>query len=624
MKDLLKRYFGFDDFRPLQAEVIDAVMDGRDSLVVMPTGGGKSLCYQLPALALPGVALVVSPLIALMKDQVDALKGIGAAADLLNSATPHAERTQIQLRAYNGDLRLLYVAPERVAEPRFQDFLRALNLSLIAVDEAHCISEWGHEFRPDYRSLARIRQIAPSTPIIALTATATQRVREDIERQLDLRAPSRFLASFDRPNLSYAVKPSGDRYDELVAALRECAEGSAIVYRSSRKGVDELVGDLAEDGIEALPYHAGLDADVRAANQERFVRDETRVIVATVAFGMGIDKPDVRLVAHYEMPSSIERLYQESGRAGRDGLPARSIVYFGARDRERQTFFLDRMEDDTERAAGYERLNAMLGYCQGAECRRAGLLAYFGETFGADSCDACDVCEADTFDATTIAQKILSAVIRTGERFGAAYVSQVLRGAMTRQTEERGHRQLSVFGIVGDYSDSALRDVMAMLVSRGLLSRGVEYPTLAVTASGRAFLRDRASLTLPTPAAAAAKPQKARVPAAEVDYDGDLFEKLRELRTGLARERGVPPYVVFGDVTLRGMASRFPQSEASLLDITGVGQKKLRDYGAAFLEVIRLYANENGLDDRTLALRERGEGMEARIRSDARAKRYPR
>ncbi len=576
---------------------MDAVMDGNDTLVVMPTGGGKSLCYQLPALALPGVTLVVSPLIALMKDQVDALKANGVAAECLNSGMSGEEQSHAQMRAYRGELKLLYVAPERIVQPGFQRFLKSVELSLVAVDEAHCISQWGHEFRPDYRNLRLLRRLAPDTPVIALTATATQRVRDDIAAQLDMKTPSIFTGSINRPNLRYAVFGNSSKYDLLVEYLRKRDGASAIVYRGSQKGCDELAADLAEDGIKALPYHAGLGSAARQRNQERFVRDEARVMVATVAFGMGIDKPDVRLVAHYDMPGSIERYYQESGRAGRDGLASDCVLFYGAQDREREMFFIGRMENDLERESAQTKLDAMVSYCQTGACRRAALLRYFGEEPEDEECDSCDVCEAETFDATTISQKILSAVIRTGERFGAAHISQVLTGRRVKSVVQRNHDSLSVFGIVNDYSAKTIREIMATLVGRGLLARSdSQYPTLSVTRQGRRFLNDRESIEMPV--LESTKRVSGRSEA-ELDYDNDLFQILRELRTRLASERGVPPYVVFGDVSLREMAHYCPQSEDSLLKITGVGRVKLRDFGDEFLKILRDYAEPRGIEDRT-------------------------
>ena len=443
--------------------------------------------------------------------------------------------------------------------------------------------------------------LSEDTPFIALTATATEQVRKDIEVQLELRDPARFVASFDRPNLRYSVLPNSDRYDALVGMLRDQSHGSAIVYRSSQKGTETLAADLVEDGILAVAYHAGLPREKRAANQEYFVRDEARVIVGTVAFGMGIDKPDVRLVVHYEMPSSIERYYQESGRAGRDGLESDCVLFYGPGERERHNYHIDRMEPGPAQESAVAKLAAMNSYCHAPSCRRTVILRYFGEKPGQANCGACDVCMGDTFDATVVAQKVLSAVIRTGERFGASYVSQVLRGAKTRQTEERGHRGLSVYGIVDDFTDSGLRDVMSSLVSAGLLARNDgEYPTLSVTPKGRAFLRDRERIDLPEFASmkSTSRSNGRRADKEERgDYDATLFEELRSLRTRIARDLGMPPYIVFGDASLREMARCFPQTEGSFLQISGVGRKKLEDFGPAFLEVIQAHARRHGVDD---------------------------
>ena len=596
MRELLQRYFGYDAFRPLQAEIIASVMDGRDTLVLMPTGGGKSLCYQIPALALPGLTLVVSPLIALMKDQVDALKANGVAAECLNSGMTDSERNRVRRMAYDGELKLLYVAPERIVQTGFRRFLESIELSLIAVDEAHCISQWGHEFRPDYRNLKTLRRLAPRVPVIALTATATERVRDDIADQLEMRDHAPFTGGVNRPNLRYEVLQNRDKYDELLERLRNRPGQSAIVYRGSQRGCEELAAELARDGIDALPYHAGLDADLRRRTQERFVRDQVPVIVATVAFGMGIDKPDVRLVVHYDMPDSVERYYQESGRAGRDGLSADCVLFYGAQDRERGIYFIERMENETERRSARAKLEAILAYCQVAACRRAALLRYFGEEADWDKCDACDVCEAETFDATEIAQKILSAVIRTGQRFGSAYVAQVLTGSRVKTVRERGHDSLSVFGIANDYSQAALREIMATLAGRGLLERAdSEFPILRVTPRGRQFLRDREEITLPVldgmkRGSQSRSSTRSRPADDEAEYDEALFQILRQLRTRLASERGVPPYVIFGDAPLREMARRYPQDERAFLNVRGVGEAKLQDLGPQFIAAIREYA----------------------------------
>ena len=602
IKTILKDRFGYDEFRPLQEEIVQTALGGRDCLALMPTGAGKSLCYQLPALAMNGAAIVVSPLIALMKDQVDALKSAGVAAAFLNSAQSRDEQNAVRKAAFENRLDLLYVAPERVPLPAFRAFLESVTVSLIAVDEAHCISEWGHEFRPEYRNLRALRTMKPDVPVMALTATATERVREDIASQLALREPRVFIGGFDRPNLRYSVLPSGSRNDFLDEWLGAHPNESAIVYRGSRAGTEETAERLAEMGVRAAPYHAGLDEKTRTRNQEMFVRDEAHVIAATVAFGMGIDKPNVRLVAHCESPPSVERYYQESGRAGRDGLEAECVLFHGARDRERNAYFIERMEDGVQRAAAERSLAAMVAYCETASCRRAALLAHFGETYGATDgggCGNCDNCLAETFDATVIAQKILSAAIRTGERYGATYVAKVLRGDGAAQIRQRGHEGLSVFGIASDFSETALKELAASLTARGMLAAGADLPTLSVTAKGREFLRSRGSVRLPVPKKDAPRRRAAAAADPVSDYDSALFEILRGLRSRLASERGFPPYAVFGDRSLREMCHYFPQSPANLLGISGVGQRKLQDYGAAFLDAITDYAREKGVEDKT-------------------------
>ena len=598
IKALLKDRFGYDEFRPLQEEIVQTALDGRDCFALMPTGAGKSLCYQLPALAMDGVAIVVSPLIALMKDQVDALKSNGVSAAFINSAQSREEQNAVRKAAFENRLDLLYVAPERIPQPAFRRFLESINVSLVAVDEAHCISEWGHEFRPEYRNLKALRALKPDAPIMALTATATERARADIASQLELRDPRVFVAGFDRPNLRYSVLPDRNRNEFLDDWIRAHPNESAIIYRSSRAGTEETAERLAGMGVRALPYHAGLDERTRSRNQEMFVRDEALVIAATVAFGMGIDKPNVRLVMHYEAPTSVERYYQESGRAGRDGLEAECVLFYGARDRERAAYFIERMEEGALRDTAERNIEAVAGYCETAACRRAALLAHFGETYAADGdgCENCDSCLAESFDATVIAQKILSAVIRTGERYGARYVAQVLRGDGSARIRQRGHESLSVFGIVDDFSESAIKELAAALTARGMLAAGTDLPTLSATAKGREFLRSRGSVRLPVPTKSA---PRSRASDAVSDYDGALFELLRALRARLASERGVPPYVVFGDRSLREMCHYFPQTRENLLGMSGVGQRKLEDYGAAFLEAITGYARENGVADKT-------------------------
>ncbi len=616
MKDLLKRHFGYDEFRPLQEEVIDSVLRQRDTLVIMPTGGGKSLCYQLPALRLDGLTLVVSPLIALMKDQVDSLRANGIAAEFINSSLTYAEIARVQAHARQGDLKILYLAPERLTLPDFREFLDTLNVSLVAVDEAHCISEWGHDFRPDYRTLGGLRRGMPSVPFIALTATATERVRADILAQLGLKEPQQFIASFDRPNLRYEVRPKERAFDQLVQLLRERKDESAIIYCFSRKDTEELSDRLRDAGFKALPYHAGMDAETRRRNQERFIRDEVDVIAATIAFGMGIDKPDVRLVVHQELPKTLEAYYQQTGRAGRDGLPSDCVLFYSYGDKIKQDFFIDRIEDATEKRGAQEKLAQVIEFCTLRTCRRRYLLDYFGEdslssppslsspsSDDAGNCGGCDVCLADMedFDATIIAQKIMSAVIRTGERFGAGYIAQVLRGSKAERVLRLGHDNLSVYGIVEDHSDSEIREICGMLLDKSLLRKtSSEYATLGVTAEGRRFLRSRERLTLARRKKSDSEVLSSPMRGEMLNYDSKLFDLLRAVRIGIADDANVPPYIIFGDVTLQQMAYYIPQSRETLLRISGVGAIKLEQYGDRFLRVIQRYAQEHNITERSI------------------------
>jgi len=457
---LLKRHFGYDQFRPGQEEIISNALAGRNSLVVMPTGGGKSLCYQLPALATGGVTLVISPLIALMKDQVDGLRANGIAADFLNSSLDNQTAAQVEHRAQTGGVRLLYVAPERVSMPGFRRFLAMLDLRMIAIDEAHCISEWGHDFRPDYRALAELRDLFPQTPIMALTATATERVQRDIVEQLRLNDCRRFVSGFDRPNLTYRVEPGAGAWDALLGLLDERKGQSAIVYCFSRKDTEDLAARLSANGHRAVAYHAGLNADTRRLTQEQFIDGEVPIVAATIAFGMGIDKPDIRLVVHNTLPKSIEGYYQETGRAGRDGLPSECVLFFNEGDRAKQEHFIRAMTGEA-RAVAENQLQQMVDYCRLTTCRRRYLLQYFGDTATGDPCGGCDVCLAErhAVDVTVVAQKMLSAVIRTGERFGIAHVSNVLLGKRLQRIRELEHDKLSVFGIVENHDPKGLREI---------------------------------------------------------------------------------------------------------------------------------------------------------------------
>ena len=610
-REVLKTHFGYDNFLPLQEEIISHALAGQDGLVLMPTGGGKSLCYQLPAMCLPGMTLVVSPLIALMKDQVDALNANGIAARFINSSLTASEIELAQAQAIRGRVKILYVAPERLVVGRFRQFLQDVDLSLIAVDEAHCISEWGHEFRPDYRNLRQLRGDFPRVPVIALTATATTRVRDDIVGQLALQRGRVFLSSFNRANLTYSVETKEGYWGKLLSLLHAHNGESTIIYCFSRRETEELADELNDRGLLARPYHAGLEPEIRRRTQEDFIRDRVPIIVATIAFGMGIDKPDIRLVVHHSLPKSLEGYYQETGRAGRDGLPSDCVLFYFHADWSKQDFFIKQLEAPQEQRNARQKLSQMVEFAEIPVCRRKSLLAYFGEEWTQDNCGACDVCLAasDEFDATEIAQKALSAVIRTGERFGALHVAKVLRGSRESRLLKLGHDKLSVYGVAGDYTEGQLREVMALLQARGLLTRNEgEFATLAVSQRGRDFLKRRDKLFLPQlksgaddgRGGASTRAIGERQVAVPVDdYDQELFEVLRALRRDLADRQQVPPFVVFGDVSLRYMTAAFPQSLESFARTPGVGSAKLEQYGERFVAAIRAYAEPKNIADRT-------------------------
>ena len=603
---ILKSHFGHDGFLPLQEAIIGNVLSGRDTLVLMPTGGGKSLCFQLPAVCFDGLCLVISPLVALMKDQVDALKANGIAAEFINSTLDSREIARVQAQAQGGQLKILYVAPERLALPRFQSFLRSLTVSLIAIDEAHCISEWGHEFRPEYRNLKILRGEFPAVPVISLTATATIKVREDIVFQLGLQQSRTFLASFNRANLTYLIQPKRNAFTGLLALLQRHENEPVIIYCFSRRDTEGLAADLNAQGLQALPYHAGLDSSVRRETQEKFIRDQVPIIVATIAFGMGIDKPDIRLVVHYALPKSLEGYYQETGRAGRDGLPAECVLFYSYGDKIKQEFFINQIENDQERQNARQKLEQMVEFCQLQTCQRKFLLEYFGETWEEASCGGCDVCltPKEEFDATEISQKIISTVIRTGQRFGGAHISRVLRGARSKRVLALGHDQLSVYGIALDYTDDTLKQIIGLLLARGLLAKNEgQYPTFAVTESGRLFLQRRESLVLVKPKDAAVV-TPARV-ASTLEYNQPLFERLKSRRKSMADKKGVPPYMIFSDASLQEMAYYFPQRLESFARIDGVGTVKLKEYGEEFLALIRHHAQEHGLIERPFPSRRR-------------------
>ena len=609
LRSALKRHFGYETFRPLQEEIIGDALAGRDVFALLPTGGGKSLCYQLPALIRNGLTVVVSPLIALMKDQVDGLTANGVAATFLNSSLGEKERKERWRGLHQGEYRLLYVAPERLMVGTLLENLAQWSVGLIAIDEAHCISEWGHDFRPEYRQLAKLREVLPETPLMALTATATGRVREDIVKQLQLREPSEYVASFNRPNLTYRVSPKRGAFAQILEFVGKRSRESGIIYCQSRKGAESLASELASAGFAARPYHAGLADRERAGNQEAFLRDDVKIICATIAFGMGINKPNVRYVIHYDLPKNIEGYYQETGRAGRDGLPGDCLLLFTPGDIRKYVHFIEEITDERERRRARQQLNEMVHYAECPGCRRAELLAYFGEKYPEPNCGGCDNCASprETYDGTVAAQKLLSSVIRarnaSRERtaaFGLQHHIDVLLGQKTERIERWHHDQLSTFGIGTEVARHEWSAIGRELLRLGLLelSSG-EFQTVEITEAGLNALRNRESITLTrTDALAPARTRRkkstrsATLDAAAIPAGDELFEKLRALRRRLAEERNVPPYIVFSDIALREMAAQRPTTEERFLDITGVGEKKLADFGEAFLTAIREHLGE--------------------------------
>ncbi|MFE9901288.1 DNA helicase RecQ [Streptomyces achromogenes] len=604
----LHRVFGFDAFRGEQQAIVEHVVAGGDAVVLMPTGAGKSLCYQIPALVRPGTGVVVSPLIALMQDQVDALRALGVRAGFMNSTQDFDERRMVEAEFLAGELDLLYLAPERLRLDATLDLLSRGKISVFAIDEAHCVSQWGHDFRPDYLSLSLLGERWPDVPRIALTATATRATHEEITQRLNLPTARHFVASFDRPNIQYRIVPKADPKKQLLAFLREEHPGDAgIVYCLSRNSVERTAEFLTANGIQAVPYHAGLDASVRAAHQSRFLREDGLVVVATIAFGMGIDKPDVRFVAHLDLPKSIEGYYQETGRAGRDGLPSTAWMAYGLNDVIQQRKLIQSGEgDEAFRRRAAAHLDAMLALCETARCRRGQLLAYFGQDAAAEACGNCDTCltPPETWDGTVAAQKVLSTVVRLqrerGQKFGAVQIVDILLGKRTGKVIQFDHDQLSVFGIGQDLTEGEWRGVIRQLLAQGLLAVEGEYGTLVLTeASGAVLRRERevplrkepkkpaASRTRSAGGSGASGAGKAKAVAAELpEALLPAFEALRAWRAEQAREQGVPAYVIFHDATLREIVTRWPGSVRELGTVNGVGEKKLATYGEGVLQVL--------------------------------------
>ncbi len=589
---VLAEVFGFASFRPNQREIVSAILGGRDVFAVMPTGGGKSLCYQLPARVLDGLCVVVSPLISLMKDQVDAARENGLRAEYLNSTLTAAERSRVYRAIGEGTLDLLYLSPERFALPDFCAGMQSWRIRFFAIDEAHCISEWGHDFRPDYLELARIVKEFPGIPVAAFTATATHRVQEDIVQRLGLRDPFLVRASFDRPNLYYKVEPKDQVDQQLIAFIRAANGDSGIVYRGSRKSVETTAARLNAAGIKALAYHAGLPAEERRANQDAFNRDEVQVVVATIAFGMGIDKSNIRYVLHADLPRNIEGYYQETGRAGRDGEPARCVLFFGRGDIVRLRHFIDQLEDEQQRSAALAQMNQMVRFAEQQVCRRRSLLGYFGERYAHPSCGHCDVCvgEVESVDASVAAQKILSAAVRTGQRFGAGHLIELVRGASTERMRQLGHDQLPTWGCGKDEPVTYWRRVVDGLVAQEALVADPErHGGLVMTAKGRTIMRGQAPFTMLRVAEKATRRSGQSALLEWPEADAALFALLRAERARLAREAGVPAYVIFSDRTLRELAARQPVTAQEMRQVVGVGAQKLATYGDDFLAVVRAY-----------------------------------
>jgi len=600
---VLHRVFGFDSFRGRQEEIIDHVIGGGDALVLMPTGGGKSLCYQIPALVRPGTGVVVSPLIALMQDQVQALRQLGIRADFLNSTQDPGTRHVVEQQFKAGELDVLYLAPERLRTEATLRLLDAGKISVFAIDEAHCVSQWGHDFRPDYLELQVLHERWPDVPRIALTATATQATREEIAIRLKLAGSKLFVSSFDRPNIQYRIVAKNEPKKQLLHFLRTEHPGDAgIVYCLSRDSTERIAAFLTENDIPALPYHAGLDSGVRAEHQARFLREDGLVMVATIAFGMGIDKPDVRFVAHLDMPRSVEGYYQETGRAGRDGQPATAWLAYGLADVVQQRRMIDSSEGNVaHRRLMASHLDAMLALCEATDCRRTQLLAYFSErTVACGNCDTC-LLPPQTFDGTVPAQKLLSTIVRLnqelGQRYGAGQVIDILLGRKTQKVSEKAHHELKTFGIGTELTESQWRGVVRQLLAQGLLAVQGEYQTLALTAAGAEVLRGQRQVMLrqdaPTPKAARSPRGSggagaaAKLAAVELSPEQEaVFEELRAWRGATAKEQGVPAYVVFHDATLRAIAAAAPSSLGELAGISGVGESKLAKYGDGILEVL--------------------------------------
>ena len=607
MEELLHKYFGYTEFRPLQREIIEGVLNKKDSFVLMPTGGGKSLCFQLPALMLPGLTVVVSPLIALMKDQVDGLIASGVPAAFINSSLFQGDIDERMRAIKRGKIKLLYVAPERLVMPSFLAFLAEIPISLFAIDEAHCISEWGHDFRAEYRQLRILRKNFPDVPVMAMTATATQRVQEDILEQLKFgKTALRYKASFDRANLHYAVLPKEKQFLRLLNFLKGHKDEAGIIYCFSKKSTDALAAALNEKGFRALPYHAGLDSETRSRNQEKFVRDECDIICATIAFGMGIDKSNVRFVVHYDLPKSIAGYYQETGRAGRDGLESDCLLFFSYGDKHKIEYFFSEIQNERELRVAQEELKNMLDYAESRTCRRKILLNYFGEHYPKENCGNCDNCtsqgKSDTVDATREAQMFLSCVARVDQRFGIKYVIDVLRGSEDQRILSNRHHDLSTYGIGKEKKVKYWQSLAHELISNKFLIQDVaNYNVLRLTPSAWELMKGERKLELRrfdepvgvTDRLPSALPEAAS--ALPADHK-ELFEKLRTLRKNIADKNGIAPYMIFHDSSLRDMVARLPRTKEEFLGVLGVGESKADKYGKLFIEEVHKFLRDHPIE----------------------------
>jgi ATP-dependent DNA helicase RecQ len=600
-KELLRRYFGYSEFRQLQQDIILDVLKGNDVLVLMPTGGGKSLCYQYPSLLFKGLTIVVSPLISLMKNQVDGLRSNGIPAEYLNSSLNSEEIKKIKSALLQNKIRLLYIAPERLAIPAFLSFLKGLEISLFAIDEAHCISEWGHDFRPEYRQLKLIGASFPDVPIIALTATATMKVREDIVNQLELKDARKYIASFNRENLVYYVKPKQDAFSQIVEFLKTKPRESGIIYCYSRKNVDALTENLKYAGFRALPYHAGLSPDVRSKNQEKFIKDDVEILVATIAFGMGIDKPNIRFVIHHDLPKNLEAYYQETGRAGRDGLRSDCVLFYSYGDRQKIEYFINQMTNEKEKQIAHNKLMDIINFCETTVCRRKLLLGYFGEDYKENKCSGCDNCltPKEEIEATGEILTILSCVRELDEKFGINYCIDVLTASKSTRLVQNGHTVLRSYGSGKNVPKKMWHGFIRELLHRDYLNLEGEYPVLKLCQKGRELLSGSKG-NVPTEKIFLAKPQAIEKSATRPDMmeqdadDRGLFEALRTLRKTLADAENYPPYMIFNDSSLKQMAAKRPCTPEDFRKITGVGDKKLESYGGIFISEIKRFCEKQG------------------------------